>query len=254
MKRGISAPQLQFVRYRGKIHIQRPRAPCYEKARLIAATRPIFAPKPYNQVCIQDQIRRQQRKTEKIAHPYEIIIAREVRNWLDQSKMIAMFHVNPINAEDHFNARVAFHKQGMALKEYGKSVMKLAIDESKYEAILPLFDTRTAIVFSPELKIAQMLKICKKIPQLIFLAGIAEDRYLSKNEFENLAAMSNIQNVRAQFAAVLDNAAGRLVSDLQAHQMQLCSLLDIHAKGQQESLNTESEPENTSSEQTKPDN
>lgn len=253
MKRGISAPQLQFVRYRAKINIQRPKAPCYEKARLIAATRPILPPKPYNQVCIEDQIRRKNR-VQKLDHPYEVIIAKEVRNWMDQSKMIGIFHVNPINAEDHFNARVAFHKQGMTLKEYGRRIIKLAINDSKYEAILPLFDTRTALVFSPELKIAQMFKICKKVPQLIFLAGIAEDRYLSKNEFENLATMSNIQNVRAQFAAILDGAAGKIVSDLQAHQMQLCSLLDIHANGQQESQNTESKPESTSLEPPKTEN
>lgn len=117
--------------------------------------------------------------------------------------------------------------------------MQLAIGGTKYEPILPLFDTKYCIVFSPEIKVNQVLKILKKAPQLVLLAGIAHDRYLSRNEFVNLSTMPDLQGQRAQFAAVLDSVGGHLVNNLQMHQTQLCSLLDLHAKG---SGNEEKEP------------
>lgn len=217
---------MQIVRFRGKINIQRPRPPCYEKARLLEATKPRYEPRPYNAVCLQDQMRK--KKTKEIS-PYELIIAREVRNWFDHSKAVAIFHKNPIGSDEFFDARVAFHKQGMALKLYGRSILSQALTNSKFEAILPLFATHSCIVFSPEPKVGQILKISKKIPQLVLLAGIAEDRYLSKNEFTALATMPDLQTSRAQFAATLDSIGGQIVNNLQAHQTQLVTLLDIHA-------------------------
>lgn len=181
-------------------------------------------------------------------NPYNLIIAREVRNWFDHSKMICIFHLNPIHSEDFFNVQVAFHKQGMKLKVYGKRIMNLAIGGSKYEAILPLFDTKYCIVFSPEIKVSPVLKILKKAPQLILLAGIAHDRYLSKNEFASLATMPDLQGQRAQFAAVLDSIGGQLVNNLQMHQTQLCSLLDLYAKGQSSEENEPKKDEKTDEE------
>lgn len=190
-------------------------------------------PEPlYNQRCIDAALKREMKKQEVTENPYSLIIAREVRNWFDHSKMICIFHLNSIQSEDFFNAQVAFHKQGMKLKAYGKKIMQLAIGGSKYEAILPLFDTKYCIVFSPEIKVNQVLKIVKKAPQFILLAGIAHDRYLSRNEFAALATMPDLQMQRAQFAAVLDSVGGQLVNNLQMHQTELCSLLDQHAQGQ----------------------
>lgn len=181
------------------------------------------------------------RKKEVTENPYHLIIAREVRNWFDYSKMICIFHLNPIHSEDFFNAQVAFHKKGMKLKVYGKKIMKLAIGGTKYEAILPLFDTKYCIAFSPEIKVNDVLKILKKTPQMVLLAGIAYDQYLSKNEFVALSTMSDLQMQRAQFAAVLDSVGGDLVNKLQMHQTQLCSLLDLHAKGQESDKNVATE-------------
>uniref|UniRef100_A0A336MU45 Large ribosomal subunit protein uL10m n=1 Tax=Culicoides sonorensis TaxID=179676 RepID=A0A336MU45_CULSO len=238
-----SIPQIQFMRFRGKINIQRPQKNSYEKQRIIIGTLPIYPDPPYNQRCIQDTLNTEMKKKDLAHNPYNVIIAREVRNWFDHSKMICIFHMNPINAEEYFNARVAFHKQGMTLRTYGMNIMKLAIGGTKYETILPLFETKYCIVFSPEIKANQVLKIMKKIPQLHLMAGIAYDRYLSKNEFTGLATMPDLQMQRAQFAAILDSVGGQLVNNLQMHQTQLCSLLDLHAKGQEASEIVESSQE-----------
>ncbi|XP_063700374.1 large ribosomal subunit protein uL10m [Culicoides brevitarsis] len=245
-----STPQLQFLRFRGKINIQRPQKNSYEKARFLAATMPVLPKPAYNQRCI-DYALRDQKMKEVVDNPYNLIIAREVRNWFDHSQMICIFHLNPISQEDLFNAQVAFHKQGMKLKSYGKKILQLAIGGSKYETILPLFDTKHCIVFSPEIKVNQVLKIIKKHPQMILMAGIAYDRYLSKNELVALGTMPDLQTQRAQFAALLQSAGQQVVSNLQQHQTQLCSLLDMHAMGSEQTTAKSEAPSEAKTEEVK---
>lgn len=232
---------VQCVRYRGKINIQRPRKPHYERARINFATAPLIEP-------TYERCRMKLTGKKKIIEkgPYSLIIAREVRQHFENSKVVAFFHMNPIKAEPQFDAQVAFHKQGMKLKAYNKNILQLALEGTKFEPILPLFQSSSSVVFSPEPKLPQILKISKKIPQMILLAGYAEERYLSKNELVALAQMADIQVTRAQFAAVLDSVGGQLVQNLQAHQTNLVSLLDLHAKGTQTSdAGTVEEPKTT---------
>lgn len=237
---------VQCVRYRGKINIQRPREPCYEKARIIKATRPTMAPNPFNYRCVKAV-----KSKETVVNPYHQIIAREVRERFESAQLIVFFHKNPIKGETDFNARVAFHKQGMQLKSYGSTILRLALADTKFVSVLPLFASPSYVVFSPEPKIAEVFKTVKKFPQLILLAGVAHDRYLSKNELEALARMPSIDMVRAQFAAVLDSVGGQLVRDLQAHQTNFVGLLDQHAKSVNQTTSVEDQP--TSAEESKPD-
>uniref|UniRef100_A0A182NP25 Large ribosomal subunit protein uL10m n=1 Tax=Anopheles dirus TaxID=7168 RepID=A0A182NP25_9DIPT len=222
-------PLLTFRRFRGKINIQRPRAPHYERARVLEIIKPYYKKPDFNAPCIEAERTKQAGKT--LDNPYETIIAREARNWFEHSKLVALLHMNSIKQEDMFKAQVALHRHNVSVKVYGKSIMRKAVADTRFEAILPLFEAKTAIIFSPEVqKIKQVLSVLKKTPQLVLLSGIVEGRLLSKNEFVAYAAMPDLTTVRAQFAAVLDSAGGKIVSDLQCHQSQLVNLLDAYAK------------------------
>lgn len=146
-----------------------------------------------------------------------------------------------------FKARVAFHKQNMHVKVYGKEIIRQAIANTKYEAAMPLFESKNCILFSTEPKLTQMLKITKKIPQMLLLAGIVQDRLMSKNELTAFAALPSLDVARAQLVAVLQRAGGANVLDhLQAHQTQLCGSLDAFAK-----QGSESSEEAATNEETK---
>uniref|UniRef100_A0A8W7PCC3 Large ribosomal subunit protein uL10m n=1 Tax=Anopheles coluzzii TaxID=1518534 RepID=A0A8W7PCC3_ANOCL len=222
-------PLLTFRRFRGKINIQRPRPPHYERARVLEVIKPYYKKPEFNAPCI-DAERAKEMKS-KLDNPYETIIAREARNWFEHSNLVAFVHVNSIKQEDMFKAQVALHRHNVSVKVYGKSIMRKAVADTRFEAILPLFEAKTAIIFSPEVqKIKQVLSVLKKTPQLVLMGGIVEGRLLSKNEFMAYATMPDITTVRAQFAAVLDSVGGKIVGDLQCHQSQLVNLLDAYAK------------------------
>lgn len=196
---------------------------------MIAVTNPIY-PRKEREPCPDIA----KVKKARPVNPYEKILAREVKNWFDHSKMTAVVHINPINGEDFFKARVAFHKEGMQLKKYGTEILKLALTDSKYEALLPISKTTqfsTGFVFSPEHnKVSSILKIIKKIPQIQLLCGIVEDRLLSRNELVDYSKMPSIDIVRSQFVNVLNMASGQLVQNLSSHQVNLVNILEAHVR------------------------
>ncbi|KAH8353391.1 hypothetical protein KR084_010725, partial [Drosophila pseudotakahashii] len=234
-----STPALQFLRFRGKINIQRPKEPHYERARVIAVTHPKYPEPPKAKSCFRTRAERTQQQLE---NPYNEIIAREVRNWLDHSRLVAIFHLNSITADEIFRVRVQLHKQNLHLKSYGSKIIGQAVKGTRYEAILPLFHSNHCIVFSPDQqRTAALIKITRKVPQMVLLGGIVEETMLSRNELMAFAQMPGLQAAQAQLFQTLNQAAGNLVQQLQAHQNSFVQVLDVHAKGETE----KAEPEST---------
>lgn len=165
---------------------------------------------------------------------YENILAREVRNWFDHSQLIGVLHVNPINGEDFFDARVAFHKDGMQLKKYGNGIMTKALVGTKFETLLPLnrvVTFSTAFVFSTDHKrVDSIVKILKKFPQMHLICGVVENQLLSRNELIEYSKMASIDVARSQLVNVLNMASSQLVQNLNAHQSSLTNILDAHVR------------------------
>lgn len=168
-------------------------------------------------------------------NPYEIIISREVRERFDNATIILACHLNSLKQYDWFRYQVSFHQKGATLKSYGPRIIKFAIRDTKYKEMLQLFKSKYAIVFSSENNVAELLKIFRKTPKLLLLAGIVENRLMSKNELVNYSQLPSLDIVRAQFAATLYSPGNSIVSKLQSHQSNFCSLLDVHAKALGES-------------------
>lgn len=223
---------------------QRPRQPHYERAKVIAVTQPFYPAKERIMPCPESLFKSQNQKED---NQYETILAREVRNWFDHSQMIGIVHINPINGEDFFKARVAFHKEGMQLKKYGNGVMQKAIVGTKYEALMNLVGLKTfstGFIFCPEhKKVNAILKILKKTPQMHLMCGILENQLLSRNEFMDYAKMPDIQVARSQIVNVLNMAGSHIVQRLESHQSNLVNILDAHVRVNQKVEKVEGEEE-----------
>jgi large subunit ribosomal protein L10 len=190
-------------------------------------TKPVHREEPLDKRCLEkfEQIRIGEQE-----NPYEKIIAKEVQNWFKHSEMVAIFHVNSINAEDEFKAKLGLHKHNMQLKTYGRKIMRRACEGMEYENLLPLFDSKYFIVFSPEVKVRQLMSVVKKVPQMHLLAAVVENRIMSKTELMAFAALPDLQTARGQLVNVLNSAGSKIVSDLQCHQTNLVNILDAHVR------------------------
>jgi len=108
-------------------------------------------------------------KPKEIYNPYQRIIAREVRNWFDNSKMIAICHQNSMTAEEEFEFKVPLKKANMYYKRYSKKIMTLALEDSPYMATMPLYTSHFCLVFGSDASVVAFEKIVKKFPQIILM-------------------------------------------------------------------------------------
>lgn len=139
--------------------------------------------------------------------------------------MIAFFHRNSMKQEDQFDLAVPLKRKNMYLKSYGATVMDLAVKDTQYKAIEPLYRQPFYVIFSPEENVSDLRKIIKKFPQIHLMAGILNGRLLSANEFL-LYGQMDITMARASLVQILQNAAGNnLNQQITHHQSTLVSRL-----------------------------
>ncbi|KAJ8960830.1 hypothetical protein NQ318_020126 [Aromia moschata] len=173
---------LQFRRFRGKINIQRPRKPHFERAKYIALTQPYFI-NPNKDKTPQELCKGfKEQRSEETENPFQRILSQELYKWLTSSRLIVFYHSNPMPAELRFKAKVSFKKKNMHLTQYGKKTVEMAVKGTPYEAVLNLFVSHNVMLFSPEPDIKTVFSISKKFPQFVLLAGVLEGKFVSRDE------------------------------------------------------------------------
>ncbi|KAB0791825.1 hypothetical protein PPYR_09147 [Photinus pyralis] len=221
------SPLLQSVRFRSKINIQKPQLPHHVKATFLELTKPMFPRKVKTPIefCNKGNIYAKDGE-----NPYQEIIAGEVFRWFQSSRLVAFYHMNPMSSDQKFKAFASFKKEKMHFQNFGRRTMELAVKGTAYEAALSLYVSRNFIVFSPEPEIKKLLKISKKFPEIILMAGIYEGKFLSKDELVSYSAIPNIQTAQADLVRTLDSLGGQLVQNLNIHQNTLMHNLDERIK------------------------
>ncbi|XP_018051194.1 PREDICTED: partitioning defective 3 homolog [Atta colombica] len=217
----------QQKRFRSKINIQRPRKPHYFRALVNEFLTPFYPSKNENkkleELCYKARTLKEEKEMKY--NPYERIIAREIRNWFDNSKMIAICHQNSMTAEDAFELAVPLKKLNMYYKRYNNKIMKLALTDSPYTATMPLYSSQFCIVFGSDINVAGFEKIIKKFPQVILLAGVLEGQVLNKKDFLKYGKM-DLTSTRIHLVQVLQSAGGNnLNQQLTHHQSTLIARL-----------------------------
>ncbi|XP_066253485.1 large ribosomal subunit protein uL10m [Euwallacea similis] len=230
LKKGICdcpyIPLLQFKRFRGKINIQRPRPPHFEKAKFLALTKPIIQVKSKKVLQLCTNTKPSSHKTQSEENIYQGLIAKELRQRFENSKLIAFCHLNPMLKDQTFNAFVAFYKEKMHFERYGKETVRLAVTGTPFEIVRKLFMSQTTIIFSPEPHLKTLLRILKKFPELVLMAGIYENRFLSKDELVKFSKIPNLQAAQNELVYSLNSVGAQVVRNLNSHQITLVSHLE----------------------------
>lgn len=226
---------VQCKRFRGgKINIQRPRPPFYTRKLFNAVTEPIYPFKTAVDHCHEKQAKFEAIKeltVEERLHPYQKILAKELADTFHSANMVLLCQKNAMDAFDFFNFRVALHQKNIKTKVMSRRLIRAAIEDTKYSSMLPLLmqTPYNCMLFGEEWNVDDVLKILKKTPKIILLAGSLGDQYMSRSQLENYAKLPDLTTLRAQFAATLNAAGGQLYNHLQAHQSNFVYMLDAHA-------------------------
>lgn len=233
------SPFLVAKRFRGKINIQRPRKPHFERQLLIDLSKPVYGPPKYTLPEIAFCNAGVNRSKKVIDNPFERILATECLNWFNVSKMVVFLHMNSISMEDKTPIFSTLKKNDMHLRSYGKKIVSMATKGTRYESVNHLFTSHQNVIFGQPDKADKLFKILKKTPQMVVMAGIIHDRLMSRNELVEYSQLPNIDVARSQLCAVLDSAGSCLVGQLNQSQQTLVSHLEKHVEIQTPNQNTE---------------
>lgn len=162
-------PVLIAKRFRGKINIQKPRKPHFERQLLIDLSKPIYGTPKYK---LPDAVlcdRGESKSAAAVDNPFERILANECLNWFNTSKMVVFVHLNSITMEDKTPIFAALAKNNMHMRRYGKKIVSMATHGTRYEAVNHLFTSHQEIIFGQPENAAKLFKILKKAPQLVVM-------------------------------------------------------------------------------------
>ncbi|XP_044750125.1 39S ribosomal protein L10, mitochondrial [Coccinella septempunctata] len=221
---------VQPKRFRGKINIQRPKPPHFTKAKYLEICKPIFESSKKNKTMVELCGINKNRKEEEVDNPFQRIIAKEALGYFQSSRLIAFYHFNHMTGIEQFKALSMFHKEGMHMKWLGKKTLEMALKGTPYETVLDFYMSRNMTVFSTEPKVKQLLRINKRFPQLVLLAGIYEEKFLNLDELIKLSKVPSLEMAQSMFVHTLNASANRLHRQLNSHQTSLLALLEDRKK------------------------
>lgn len=234
-------PTFISVRYR-RVNVQKPRKPDHYRSVIEAVARPKYpwpqpSHLPWTQRC--SDLFGKIKKVEE--NPYENILAKEVKDIFEQSAMLAIFHKNPVKGEIDFKSMKTFKMAGMEQAVYGKSTLKLALEQTNYATVLNLFQSHSLIVYSNTSQVPKMLKLIKKMPHLVLLASIIDGKLLSKHQTVEYGNLIDIDNARARLISVIGQVNLKCLQTIGQSQLTLVRYLDQYGQSSEE-LNSEKKP------------
>lgn len=99
-----------------------------------------------------------------------MLLAKEARNRLDHANWIAFFHKNPIDELEFMEMQVVLRREcSMKLYEYETKVIRKAVENTKWEPIMILFQSHTYFGIGDELKVVELLQCLRRIPKATLL-------------------------------------------------------------------------------------
>ncbi|CAN8011211.1 unnamed protein product [Ixodes pacificus] len=236
--------QVRFRRIRGR----NPREPHFEKKAILEVCKPIFGrdETPSWERC---SLTKRTETPEPFVHPYQRILADKLRAELHEAGLICFFHENPIPRDDRRAIHNMLFKKGFFLKNYSNRVVQLAIAGTKFETASPFTKSWNALLLSAEPDLKTLFRLTKKMPQFVLLAGIAHDRFLSRDDLQWLSTVPNVEYLLGQTCGILSSTASGLYRLTSHHQNRLSLLLASHAKQQTTGGETKTEAPETKTDQ-----
>jgi len=187
-------------------------------------------------------------------NPLELLYMEELRQHLEESPMIAVFHGNSMN---HYNQRKNFQNArrcNFEYKFYSKKVAQEVLIGSRWENLThftsasPQIKGNCHFAFSRQLdnhrnplpdeirlepRPKDLLTFIKKSLDLVFLCVVVHGRIIDKSQLTKLAEMPGIDSLHSELSAILQSPARRTSQLLGSNQQKLSIQLDQYVKDSQ---------------------
>lgn len=210
--------------------IKKYREPDLRRKKLYAACEPIILP----------DLRQESEKCEQLhplppieIHPYDKLLAQDLKNEWESSRMICIFHKNSMTEREHVERRNLFQHQDMLLRYYNTRCVHHYLTGTRFECLKQLFlnGSYHALLFSKEPNVLKMVKTAKKVQHhLVLLCAVVDDKILSYNEIIKYSELPNLPTLQSHLCHTLSLASQSITQNLAKPLTQLSMSLDQFVK------------------------
>lgn len=225
----MSALSTSVIRSSERPNIQKPRHPSFERLKLLTLSEPSHPhPHPTTATLSQDcplEAEWQILSEKDRASPLEVLYGQELCQWLEQSRMVGLYHANVMT---YYPARSAFQNArrfGMELKDYNLQSAMAGLEGTRWENLLHFWRTNVTnqyLTFGDQVNPKQLLSFEKKSPFLFLIGAVVEGRILDRGQVQELTALPSLEMLQGELCSILQMPA-RKTSSLVGRQAQVLS-------------------------------
>lgn len=153
----------------------------------------------------------------------------------DTASSVVVTHYSGLNVAEITELRNRMRAAGAQFKVTKNRLVRRALEGTKVEGLLSLFEGPTAIAFSddPVMPAKIAVKFAKENKKLIVLGGALDDKVLDTTEVNALALLPSLDEQRAIIIGLLQAPATKIAGVLAAPAGQLARVLGAQgAKGE----------------------
>ena len=154
------------------------------------------------------------------------MIASELRDMFQNSKMVAVYHFNDLSVQEWKNVRLRLSKDDIKIRVIPSKVSSKALETTRFRNIVPLFRGCTALAFSKTAAVSHLLDCLKGEGKLQLLGGVVEDQLVTHTELQEFANLPPVETLHQKLAATLTLSQTLLAGFLQSGPFRLSQMLD----------------------------
>lgn len=167
-------------------------------------------------------------------HPFEAFLMKHAYKMFEENKLVAVFHKIPMPQRDFDVIRLRLLKAGFRIPRFNNKVIRLALTDTKYENILPLFQSYTMIVSCEKPDVATLIKKTKRFSQISLLGAVVEGEIMSQAGLQYYASLPPLDIMRSVLCQTLSSAPAQTAQLLSSHQSSFRRNLEQYIRQQSE--------------------
>jgi ribosomal protein L10 len=232
--RSYYLPSKFSIRFVSSKYIK-PHPRSYRRRLYEAAVAPVLpeTPKQCNLAEVLERLNRQETDYAEI----ELAEVKEIRRWIKEHefRIMVVCQFLSVNGRTLWLARNQLRLNGLELREIDNKIAKKLFENTSFNTLEPLWCAQNVFLFGKDIDVIKSIIVqTKKTNFLIPLVVTYDNRIIPMKEIEKLAELPDLEALRAQTAAILDQIPVQLTQALGHHSEQLSAIL-----GQISSTNAE---------------
>tara|TARA_B100000780_G_C21124739_1_gene456027 strand:+ start:4779 stop:5297 length:519 start_codon:yes stop_codon:yes gene_type:complete len=143
---------------------------------------------------------------------------KELNERFSNDEIVVVTHYSGLTVSEITDLRSQLRAEGASFKVTKNTLAKLALKDTKFEAMSDMFVGPTGVATSQDPVAAAKIayKFAKDNKNLIIVGGALGDKILSVEEVETLAKLPSLDEIRSKLVGLLVAAPTKLVGIMQA--------------------------------------